>query len=370
MTLTTPVFTDYRPRQAILVQSNPNMPKNWELGFGNRILPFIDAAARAKKWNLGAPVVSPFFVAAKDLEIFDGHNYLYTSKGAATEDLHKCFEHVFVLDSLATEEDYLDIFKKYSSAAIVETFPTHDRFDAANWKIAAHKFGVENRPGGIYRAFDYADSDRMEFTNACLKLKPHLVVEDLGLDEDCVKVCLFLRLGRYGQDTLPWVREEYPAKFFSDRDLGISSEDEGGEEFRMTPSLIVKTLEKILQEDEFRGKKLHMQITSDWLAEQQKLDEVADWFQNHFETEDIKVSFEPSPSLWRDLYGSKVLEKSEGADIMIGGCSDFLRIAVANNLKGSRGKDLHVYMPKPDVTKQKGFLQPNLEGMEHIKIRK
>ena len=67
--------------------------------------------------------------------------------------------------------------------------------------------------------------------------------------------------------------------------------------------------------------------------------------------------------MWRDLYGAK------GADIIIGGSSDFLRVAVARNLEGTRRKPLHIYTPKPDVTRRGLFLQPNTTEMEHTVVK-
>lgn len=357
-----PVFSGYQPPQALLVQRNPNLDKTWELGFGNRALPFVDAAAREKIFNLNVSVVTPFFRAANDLQIFDGCKYVCASSASADQ-VTSCFQNVFYMHPYACADDYLRIFKSYSSVAIVEPFPTNDKFDESNWRAAATRYGLHQRPGGVYRPFDLNDRVQMQFTNACLQLKSDIPVQEITFDEDCTRVSLFLRLGRLVQDLLNSVREEYPAKFFSDRELGIPSGDLAAEEFRMSPTLIVKTLEEILRDkDAFGTRKLHVQITSDLSEDQLQLNKVADWFQKQFDERQIKFSFEPSASIWRDLYGAKHV------DIMIGGSSDFLRVAAARNLEGVRQNPLYVFAPKPDVTRRSLFLQPNTQEMEHIVV--
>ena len=194
MEVTQSVFASYQPPQIILVQRNPNLDRTWELGFGNRALPFVDAAAREKIFNLNVPVVTPFFKAAKDLEIFDGVKYIYASP-STEERITECFQNVFYIDRHACAEDYLRIFKRYSSVAIVEPFPTNDRFDEANWRAAATKYGPDQRPGGVYRPFDLNNREQMQFTNRCLQLKPAVPVEKIIFDEDCVRVSSIFKIG-------------------------------------------------------------------------------------------------------------------------------------------------------------------------------
>jgi hypothetical protein len=369
------VFPSYQPCQAVIVQSNPNLPKDWKIGFGNRALPFIDVVQKAEQFISGnISVISPHFSQAKDLEIFDGRRYLYLPENILTERAERCFQHVFKMDPYATREDYDEIFLRFSSVAVIPEWETNSRFDQRNWLEKAKTKGVDQRPGGIYRPFDVHNQKQMHYYSQKLNLQNGVDIPSVTFKEESVKAVLYLRVGRYGGDVTKDIREEYPGKFFNDQELGVPSGEIDGEEFRMSPMLIVHTLEEILEDPRFQEERLHVQIMSDisgsGTREKEAIErkKVIDWFEKQFEGRPVSFSFENSNSLWRDLYGAPDVE------YMIGPDSDFIRSAFAKNLEAQHNagidRPLQIYMPKPDVTVKRGngFLQPNPRYMEHHAI--